>query len=93
MNVLQDVLHAERIVQLIEAEGFLEDRDDPTSVVQRIAQAELADREAAVEGRMKRKMLALRKLFESGAVEVILADGRSDHPVCDALAGQGTVIR
>ena len=93
VNVLQDVLHAERIVQLIEAEGFLEDRDDPTSVVQRIAQAELADREAAVEGRMKRKMLALRKLFESGAVEVILADGRSDHPVCDALAGQGTVIR
>ena len=93
VNALQDVLHAERIVQLIEAEGFLEDRDDPTSVVQRIAQAELADREAAVEGRMKRKMLALRKLFESGAVEVILADGRSDHPVCDALAGQGTVIR
>ncbi len=93
MNVLQDALHAERIVQLIEAGGFLDDRDDPTSVVQWMAQAELADREAAVEGRMKRKMMALRKLFESGAVEVILADGRSDHPVRDALAGQGTIIR
>ena len=93
VNVLQDALHAERIVQLIEAAGFLDDRNDPTSVVQQMAQAELADREATVEGRMKRKMLALRKLFASGASEVILADGRSEHPVRDALAGQGTIIR
>ena len=37
-------------------------------------------------------MLAFRKLFEHGASKVIISDGRSAHPVADALAGQGTVI-
>ena len=55
--------------------------------------AELAAREAQVEGRMKRKMLALTKLFEQGAGRVIIADGRTDHPLRDALAGGGTVIQ
>jgi len=41
---------------------------------------------------MKRKMLAVRKLFEAGASRVIIADGRSEHPVSDALSGKGTVI-
>jgi len=54
---------------------------------------ELEQREAQVEGRMKRKMLALRKLFEEGAEKVIMSDGRVEHPVRDALAGKGTVIQ
>jgi len=29
---------------------------------------------------MKRKMLAVRKLFEAGATRVIIADGRAEHP-------------
>jgi acetylglutamate/LysW-gamma-L-alpha-aminoadipate kinase len=41
---------------------------------------------------MKRKMLAVRKLFEQGATRIIISDGRSDHPITDALAGKGTVI-
>jgi len=36
--------------------------------------------------------LAVRKLFEHGASRVIIADGRSEHPVADALSGKGTVI-
>jgi acetylglutamate kinase len=42
---------------------------------------------------MKRKMLALRRLFDAGAAEVVIADGRNEHPVRDALAGQGTTIQ
>ena len=42
---------------------------------------------------MKRKMLALRRLFDAGAAEVVIADGRIEHPVRDALAGQGTTIQ
>ena len=37
-------------------------------------------------------MLAFRKLFEQGATRVIIADGRTEHPVSDAMAGKGTVI-
>ena len=42
---------------------------------------------------MKRKILALRKLSDFGPVEVILADGRVEHPLENALNGEGTVIR
>ena len=92
VNVLQDALHAERIVQLIEAPGFLDDKEDESSLVHTIAKAELDTRESQVEGRMKRKMLALRRLFESGATEVIISDGRTEHPLQDALEGAGTRI-
>ena len=93
VNVLQGALGAERIVQLIEAPGFLDDPGDPESVVTAMAQSELARREAQVDGRMKRKMLALRRLFEAGASEVIIGDGRVEHPIRAALDGAGTVIR
>ena len=93
VNVLQSVLGAERIVQLIEAPGFLDDPADPESVVAVMSQAELAQREAQVEGRMKRKMLALRKLFEAGAAQVVISDGRVERPLRAALDGGGTVIR
>jgi acetylglutamate/LysW-gamma-L-alpha-aminoadipate kinase len=93
INVLQEAYRAERILQLIEAPGFLEDKNDPDSIVSKISKEELAVRESQVEGRMKRKILALRKLFESGAGTVIIADGRTEHPVLDALNGKGTLIQ
>ena len=92
VNVLQGALGARRIVQLIEAPGFLDDPADPESVVPAMSRAELERREAQVEGRMRRKMLALRRLFEAGAAEVIIGDGRVEHPVRAALDGAGTVI-
>ena len=93
VNVLQSALGAERIVQLIEAPGFLDDPRDPVSVVAAMSRAELDRREAQVEGRMKRKMLALRRLFDAGAAEVVIGDGRVEHPIRAALSGAGTVIR
>ena len=93
VNVLQAALGAERIVQLIEAPGFLDDAGDPRSVVASMSRAELERREAQVEGRMKRKMLALRRLFESGVAEVVIGDGRVERPIRAALDGAGTVIR
>jgi acetylglutamate/LysW-gamma-L-alpha-aminoadipate kinase len=92
VRVLQQALEADTVINLIEAPGFLEDPDDASSLIQNIPSAELEAREQQVEGRMKRKMLAFRKLFESGASRVIISDGRSEHPVKDALAGKGTVI-
>lgn len=93
VNVLQQTFHAETILQLIEAPGFLEDKNDERSIVPRIRVKELEAREMQVQGRMKRKMLALKKLFEDGASQVILSDGRVEHPVRDALSGKGTVIQ
>jgi acetylglutamate/LysW-gamma-L-alpha-aminoadipate kinase len=92
VRVLQQALQAETVINLIEAPGFLEDRNDAASLIKNIPSSELASRENQVEGRMKRKMLAVRKLFEQGATKVVISDGRSDHPVRDAMAGKGTVI-
>jgi len=91
--VLQGALNADKIIQLIEAPGFLEDKEDEASMLQALSASELKEREASVEGRMKRKMLALGRLFDAGAAEVIIADGRVSHPVLDALAGKGTSIK
>jgi len=91
--VLQESLHADTVVQLIEAPGFMDDINDDRSLVPAISRAELDAREAQVEGRMKRKMLALKKLMENGAARVIISDGRVEHPVQDALSGKGTIIQ
>jgi acetylglutamate/LysW-gamma-L-alpha-aminoadipate kinase len=92
VRVLHKALKADTIINLIEAAGFLENKEDPTSLIESIPASELAAREQQVEGRMKRKMLALKKLFEQGASRIIIGDGRTQHPIADALAGKGTVI-
>jgi len=79
-------------VQLIEAPGILEDRNDPGSLIRRMTGAELAHREKRVKGRMKRKLLALTRLTEQASTRVVVADGRRESPLTDALAGSGTVI-
>ena len=80
------------VLQLIEAPGFLDDPDDEASLVKTMSLGELHDREARVEGRIKRKMLALTRLCQGGRTRVIIADGRGEHPVKQALDGAGTHI-
>ena len=93
VNVLQRALHAEVVVQLIEAPGVLDDGDDPASLVTTMNRAQLDERERRAEGRMKRKLLALSRLLAAGVAEVIVGDGRVERPLHAALAGKGTVIR
>ena len=90
--LMSTVLGAELVVHLIEAPGFLEDPEDPASVVPHISRSELARWEEVATGRMKRKLLAIRRLVQSGSTKVVIADGRVESPVSDVLAGQGTVI-
>jgi len=92
VNVLQAGLKAERIIQLIEAPGYLNDPKDENTVIDQMSHAELISREDSADGRIKRKLLALRNLLDDGAANVIIADGRTESPVADALAGKGTII-
>lgn len=93
VNMIQESLNADKIIQLIEAPGFLDDKDNPNSLVNRMTKDEIKHREEQVEGRMKRKMLALSNLFEKGATTVIICDGRIEHPIRNGLAGKGTIIQ
>ncbi len=90
--LLQTEMKAEKNISLIEAPGFLLDKNDPASLVSKMSKAELEAMEEKVEGRMKRKILAMRKLFEGGDTTVIISDGRTEHPILDALNGKGTII-
>jgi acetylglutamate kinase len=41
---------------------------------------------------MKKKIMGVRKALEAGVETVYFGDGRIDHPVQSALAGNGTVF-
>ena len=89
---LQKATDAETVIQLIEAPGFMHDVNDSGSMLPRLSRSELSVREQQVEGRMKRKMHALNKLAHGSVREIIIADGRVEHPVRGALDGGGTWI-
>lgn len=91
--VLQEVYRAGRVVHLIEARGLLEDPSNADSVIACLSLRELDEEEKKAKGRMRRKLLAIKHLFEGGAEEVIISDGRTENPVKDALDGKGTVIK
>jgi acetylglutamate/LysW-gamma-L-alpha-aminoadipate kinase len=86
-------LEIDTVIQLIEAPGYLDNPDDENSLVERMSLDELSAREARVEGRIKRKLLALTRLCAGGKTRVIISDGRGEHPVANALDGKGTHIQ
>jgi acetylglutamate/LysW-gamma-L-alpha-aminoadipate kinase len=90
---LQSALGADTVIQLIEAEGFMEDFNDPDSVIHNMSHAELQLKEEVVEGRIKRKIHALNKLARNGVERIIICDGRTETPISDGLSGSGTLIQ
>ncbi len=91
--LLHSQLQAEKIFQLIEAPGYLKDKNDPSSLIKFIPKEDLEKVENEVEGRMKRKIYALRKLLEAGETTVIISDGRIENPIQNAIDENGTVIK
>ncbi len=89
---IANALDIDSVIQLIEAPGFLDDPADESSLVAVMTVAELHRREASVEGRIKRKLLALTRLCQGGKTRVIITDGRGEQPIIKALAGAGTHI-
>lgn len=91
--VLNEAIKAERIFQFIEAPGFLADPADESTLIPQISSIELQQKESVVEGRMKRKLHALNKLLDNNKTQIIIADGRTEHPFNDALNYKGTIIQ
>ncbi len=65
-------LEFDTVIQLIEAPGLLDNPDDETTLVTHMSLSELHIREAGVEGRIKRKLLALTRLCRNGKTQVII---------------------
>ena len=89
---LHKSLQAKAIFQFIEAPGLLKDFSDKQSVIKKLSKLELDSMEEKADGRIKRKLLALKKLLEYGPAKVFIADGRIEKPISSAIAGNGTIL-
>jgi [amino group carrier protein]-L-2-aminoadipate 6-kinase len=85
-------LRATTVVSLFEAPGFLSDPADAGSVIASMSRADVKQWEERSTGRIKRKLHAISRIMEEYPARVILADGRTAHPLADALEGKGTTI-
>ena len=95
LALLAAELDASDVVSLIEEVGLLADKDDASSLVTEVDSSELEQWEARVSGRMRRKIRALRSLFDRAGTpgpRFRLSDGRIERPVTSALAGGGTLV-
>ena len=85
-------LGARSLVILSDVPGLLRDVNDPASRIDRVARDGIEQAMGFAQGRFKKKVLGATEALEAGVGEVILASARKEHPLRDALAGDGTVI-
>lgn len=86
-------LGAQGLIYFADTPGLLRDRDDETSLIEEIDSSDPEAALNAAQGRMKVKVETAVKAVERGVGRVMFADGRTERPVSDALAGRGTIIR
>ncbi len=85
-------MNAEMLILLTGAPGVLRKFSDPSTLIQHIPRQYLMDALEYAEGRMKKKILATEEAFKAGVKKVIIADGRVENPILNALSGTRTVI-
>jgi [amino group carrier protein]-L-2-aminoadipate 6-kinase len=83
---------AEKLVILTNVPGLLREFPDASTLIAHLPVRGLEQALSFAEGRMKKKVLGASEALDLGVAEVIFADGRTEHPLLDALAGKGTTI-
>jgi [amino group carrier protein]-L-2-aminoadipate 6-kinase len=83
---------AEKLIILTNVPGLMKNYPDESTLISKIAQADLESALAFAEGRMKKKVLGASEALHLGVASVIFADGRISQPVQKAMTGCGTVI-
>ncbi|MDH3715641.1 MAG: [LysW]-aminoadipate kinase [Gammaproteobacteria bacterium] len=92
VTCLHTALQADKIIQFIEAPGLLADPGDELSTFSHLTRGDVETQEQQASGRMKRKLLAMKRLLDAGRASIVIADGRGESPLRDALQGAGTQI-
>jgi acetylglutamate/LysW-gamma-L-alpha-aminoadipate kinase len=86
-------LSAEALLFFSDTPGLLADRYDESTLIREIDAGNPDAAMDAAVGRMKVKVESALKAIDRGVGRVVFSDGRAEHPVQRALAGEGTVIR
>lgn len=86
-------LEAETLILLTAVPGLMKNFPDESTLIQQLPQSQLSEALDVAQGRMKKKVLGAEEALKGGVSRVVIADGRIQNPISNALAGNGTVIQ
>jgi acetylglutamate/LysW-gamma-L-alpha-aminoadipate kinase len=86
-------LKAETLILLTAVPGLMEKFPDESTLIKQLPQTKLPAALEMAQGRMKKKVLGAEEALQGGVSKVIIADGRVEKPISNALSGNGTVIQ
>jgi len=91
--MVASALKAESLILLTAVPGLMEKFPDEGTLIRSLPQAKLPAALEMAQGRMKKKVLGAEEALQGGVGKVIIADGRVEKPISNALAGNGTLIQ
>lgn len=90
--MVASALKAENLLLLTAVPGLMKNFPDESTLIRQLPKSQLPVASEAAQGRMKKKVLGAEEALNGGVSRVIIADGRIQNPISNALAGNGTVI-
>jgi len=91
--MVASALKAETLILLTAVPGLMEKFPDESTLIKQLSQARLQSALEMAQGRMKKKVLGAEEALQGGVGKVIIADGRVERPISNALGNNGTVIQ
>ena len=91
-QMLAGAVAADQLIILSNVPGLLRQFPDESTLIRHIDKARVEQSLDFAEGRMKKKVLGASEALGLGVRQVVFGDGRTQTPVANALAGEGTVI-
>ncbi|MCS6993824.1 MAG: [LysW]-aminoadipate kinase [Anaerolineales bacterium] len=91
--MVASALKVETLLLLTAVPGLMERFPDESTLIKHLPQSKLPAALEMAQGRMKKKVLGAEEALQGGVGRVIIADGRVERPISNALAGNGTVIQ
>jgi acetylglutamate/LysW-gamma-L-alpha-aminoadipate kinase len=91
--MLAAALQAETLILLTAVPGLMKNFPDESSLIRQLPQTKLPEALESAQGRMKKKVLGAEEALKGGVGRVIIADGRIQNPITNAINGNGTVIQ
>ena len=86
-------LKAEMLILLTAVPGLMKKFPDEATLIRQLSQSQLSAASESAQGRMKKKVLGAEEALKGGVSCVVIADGRIQNPISNALTGNGTVIQ
>jgi acetylglutamate/LysW-gamma-L-alpha-aminoadipate kinase len=90
--VVAGAVNATELIILTNVPGLMRSFPDESTLISHLPKNGLEQALSFAEGRMKKKVLGASEALDLGVPKVIFSDGRTEHPLLDALAGKGTMI-